>query len=172
MSGVDATNIYPDGHVRYKLLMGFRSTESTSADEFTKDVQRSLQQNDQTGNVRVVGKGSRVTIVKTKPEKEEVELELRDSGGSKHKIRLKFKDSNYGYSADDLKRLLAVGFAETEAEAKSEGATASIQLGMTPEQVIAIRGSPKTRVDLGSKIVLTYDDLKLIFEKGKLADVQ
>ena len=38
--------------------------------------------------------------------------------------------------------------------------------------MIARKGKPKTRVDLGSKTVLTYDDLKLIFKDGKLVDAE
>jgi hypothetical protein len=173
LGGTDATNIYPDGHVRYAAHTGgLRSTESTSVEEFTKDVQHTMQQNKKDGQVRLVGRGSPVTVAKAEAEKDAVVLELRDSGGSKHKIRLKFNDRDYAYSADDVRRLLAVVFADTEAQAKGEKPTASLQLGMTVDEVIAIKGSPKTRVDLGSKVILTYEDLKITFERGKLTDVQ
>ena len=172
LSGKDATNVLPDGHVRYKLLMGFRSTESTSSEEFTKDVERNLHQHHTDGNVRVVGKGSHVTITKADASDDEVELEIRDSGNSKNMIRLKYGNDKQDYNVDSVKRLLDVCFADSEAEAKGERPAATITLGMTVEEIAAIKGAPKTTVDLGSKKILTYPDLKLIFEENKLVDVQ
>jgi hypothetical protein len=172
LNGKDATNVLPDGHVRYRLLMGFRSTESTSTEEFTKDIQRSLQEGHQAGQVRIVGKGSPVKITKAEASDDEVELEIRDSGDSKNKIRFKYDKDKQSFTADNVKKLLAVCFADTEAEAKSDAPTAAIKLGMSVQEVIAVKGTPKTSVDLGPKTILTYPDLKLIFQDGKLADVQ
>jgi hypothetical protein len=102
--------------------MGLRSTESTSTEEFTKDVERSLQQHHQDGHVRVVGKGSHVTITKAEASDDQVELEVRDSGGSKNMIRFKYGDDRPSYTAENVQRLLAVCFADTESEAKGEEA--------------------------------------------------
>jgi hypothetical protein len=168
--GKDATNVLPDGHVRYRLKMGFRASESTSTDEFTKDIQRSLDKG--SAQVRVVGKGSKVTISSIQAHDDEVELEVRDAGGSKNVVRFKYDKDRASYTPDNVKKLLAVCFADTESEAKADRPTAAIGLGMTIDEVIAIKGAPQTRADLGPKIILTYPDLKLIFADGKLADVQ
>lgn len=84
-------------------------------------------------------------------------------------IRLKFDDGVY--TLEDVKRLVAVCFADSEADAKGT-ATVVISLGMTIDEVIKAKGAPKTRVDLGAKTILTYEDMKPIFTDGKLSDVQ
>ena len=172
LGGKDATNLLPDGHVRYRLKTGLRAAESTSTDEFTKDIQRTLDKSDTPGQVRVVGRGSKVTISSIQAHDDEVELEVRDSGGSKNVIRFKYDKDKASYTPDNVRKLLATSFAETEAEAKADQPTATITLGMSVEEVIAIKGPPQTRVDLGPKAILTYADLKLIFAEGKLSDVQ
>lgn len=166
----DCTNIYPDGTVKYK--MGWGGSESTDSVEFIRGVETTILENNQPWYVRTIGVGSRVTISKADASDDEVGLELRDASGSKHKVRLKFKDAKWGYSAEDVNRLVAVGFASSEAEARGDASTVSLNLGMTVEQVIEAKGAPKSRVNLGEKTILTYDDLKLYFKNGKLVDVQ
>jgi hypothetical protein len=175
VGGADATHIYADGHVVYKIKTGFRHTENTSPEEFTKDVQRWLQQNESTSNIRMVGKGSKVTITKTQAEGQEVELELRDSQNSKHKLRLNFRTpdnkKDFEYTAADIQRLVAAALADSEDQAKGT-ATTELSLGMTIDEVVEAKGAPKTRANLGAKTILSYDDMKLVFEDGKLTDVQ
>jgi hypothetical protein len=48
----------------------------------------------------------------------------------------------------------------------------TIALGQTPDQVTAIMGSPKQIVDLGSKKIYKYPDMKVVFIDGKVSDVQ
>lgn len=48
----------------------------------------------------------------------------------------------------------------------------SLSLGQTPEEVIQIMGPPNRKVELGSKMIFTYDDLKIIFENGVVVDVE
>ena len=72
LRGEDATNVYPDGLVRYQMRLGIRRTESTSAEEFIRDAQRSLQQNETEGQVRVANTGTKVTISMTKVEDKEM----------------------------------------------------------------------------------------------------
>jgi hypothetical protein len=47
-----------------------------------------------------------------------------------------------------------------------------IELGQTPNQVIASLGRPDKVVDLGSKKIYIYKDLKVTFVDGKVSDVQ
>ncbi len=59
--------------------------------------------------------------------------------------------------------------------ADSEGGvveTVNIELGMTIEQVVAAKGQPMSRTNLGPKVILIYKDMKMIFQDGKLVDVQ
>ena len=169
IGGMDATNVYPDGMVRYQARIGIRRTEATNAEEFTKDAQRTIQQNRQHSQVRVANTGTKITVSMVKVEDKEIELEFLDTGKSKQKIRLKFDDGRY--TLDDVKRLVALCFADSESDAKGTS-TVTISVGMTIDEVIKAKGAPKTRVDLGAKTILTYDDMKLIFTDGKLSDVQ
>lgn len=49
---------------------------------------------------------------------------------------------------------------------------ASIQLGQTIDQVVAALGQPEKTVNLGSKQIYVYKDLKVTFVDGRVSDVQ
>jgi len=49
---------------------------------------------------------------------------------------------------------------------------AQIGKGMGTAEVIAIKGSPKDRLHIEDKTILIYEDVKLVFERGKLVDIQ
>lgn len=64
---------------------------------------------------------------------------------------------------------------ETKAKDVAESgntATRTVQMGQTPEEVVAILGPPDKRVLLGNKTVYVYRNLKLVFIDGKLADAE
>ena len=48
----------------------------------------------------------------------------------------------------------------------------SIEKGMTPDQVEAAMGQPDKKVNLGSKQIYVYKDMKVTFLNGKVSDVQ
>jgi len=48
----------------------------------------------------------------------------------------------------------------------------TIALGQTPDEVTAILGQPEKKVDLGTKQIYIYKDMKVTFVKGKVSDVQ
>jgi len=56
--------------------------------------------------------------------------------------------------------------------AVSTTAPAEISLGQTIDQVTAILGQPKSVVDLGAKKIYVYKDMKVVFNSGKVTDVQ
>lgn len=56
-------------------------------------------------------------------------------------------------------------------ESETSG-TKTASLGQSPEQVQANLGKPDKIIDLGPKVVFVYKDLKIIFQDGKVADVQ
>lgn len=58
-----------------------------------------------------------------------------------------------------------------ESEYQSADA-ATVTLGMTPEQVERVLGKPSKIVDLGSKKIFVYPDIKITFVDGKVSDVQ
>src|SRR6202046_805544 len=49
---------------------------------------------------------------------------------------------------------------------------ASIEKGMSPDQVEAAMGQPDKKVNLGTKQIYVYKDLKVTFINGKVSDVQ
>lgn len=50
--------------------------------------------------------------------------------------------------------------------------TRTVELGQTPDQVKAILGAPDKIVNLGTKEIFVYKNMKVIFQDGKVADVQ
>jgi hypothetical protein len=53
-----------------------------------------------------------------------------------------------------------------------QGAPVTIALGQTPDQVKAGMGNPARIVNLGTKIIYVYSDLKVTFLNGKVSDIQ
>lgn len=58
---------------------------------------------------------------------------------------------------------------QSEAQAAN---TRTISLGQTIDQVKANLGAPDRVVNLGPKVIYIYKDMKVIFQDGKVADVQ
>lgn len=64
-------------------------------------------------------------------------------------------------------------FAPPPAGAAGAPASApTIALGQTPDQVTAILGEPQQIIDLGTKKIFKYPDMKIVFNNGKVSDVQ
>lgn len=53
-----------------------------------------------------------------------------------------------------------------------QSAPATIALGQTMDQVTAALGTPKRIVDLGTKKIYVYQDMKITFKAGKVSDVE
>jgi hypothetical protein len=49
---------------------------------------------------------------------------------------------------------------------------ATVEIGQTPDQVTAILGQPEKIINLGTKQIYVYKDLKVTFVKGKVTDAQ
>jgi hypothetical protein len=170
LSGRDVTNVYPDGTISYRnLLSGMRSTITTDVNEFVAAARQASIQQGVERNVRVFNRGTRVTVKDTSMDDEEVKIDMVEAGGTKLGVMLKFENDEY--SLEDVKRSVGHILAESQADL-SNVQTVSLELGMSVEKVISLKGKPKTQVTIGRKTVLTYDDVKLVFEDDKLADVQ
>jgi hypothetical protein len=78
--------------------------------------------------------------------------------------------------AEDWVRIMDA--KEVAAALASVGNTASgvvvdqIGLGMTFLDVERVMGTPKTRVDLGEKVLYKYSDMTIEFQLGKVTDVR
>jgi hypothetical protein len=171
LNSKDVTNVHPDGTVSYRAhLSGFHSTITTDVSEFTRDVNRAAIQQNVDMSVRVFNQGTRVTVKKASADDEEAKLEVAEAGGTKAGIILKFEKGGYG--VDDVKRSVGSILADSQADLFGQTQTVNLELGMTVDKVISLKGKPKTQAVLGRKTVLTYDDVKLVFENDKLVDVQ
>jgi hypothetical protein len=62
--------------------------------------------------------------------------------------------------------------AAAAAPAAPAAPPASVQMGMTPDQVVGILGQPDKIVNLGAKQLYIYKDLKVTFLNGKVTDAQ
>jgi hypothetical protein len=57
-------------------------------------------------------------------------------------------------------------------QAGQAAAPPTVALGQTSDQMTAILGSPKQIIDLGSKQIYKYPDMKVVFMNGKVSDVE
>jgi len=64
------------------------------------------------------------------------------------------------------------GMAPSQPAPRAPSGPVTIALGQTPEQVIAAKGQPVSKVNLAAKTIFNYPDMKIIFVKGKVSDVQ
>jgi hypothetical protein len=71
---------------------------------------------------------------------------------------------------DSIKRIVDAVIAP-EAEVKAAN-TKTISLGQTVDEVKSILGQPERIVNLGPKVTYFYKDMKVIFQDGKVTDVQ
>lgn len=70
---------------------------------------------------------------------------------------------------DVLKDINSFIVSESEAEVAS---TKTVQMGQSPEEVQEIFGRPGKIIELGNKLIYVYDDIKITFRDGKVADVE
>jgi hypothetical protein len=62
--------------------------------------------------------------------------------------------------------------AEAAAPAAPPAPPATVEIGQTPDQVTAALGQPDKILNLGTKQIYVYKDLKVTFVKGKVTDAQ
>ncbi len=135
-------------------------------------------------NTRVFKPGEKVYVIAVKIGDDYVMLELLSCDmfdfarhGSTRQTRYKSavsfkfdKESLPTLDAGKIKAIIAPVLA-TEAEAAAQN-TKTISLGQTPAEVEAILGKPEKIVNLGPKVTYVYKDMKVIFQDGKVSDVQ
>jgi hypothetical protein len=61
---------------------------------------------------------------------------------------------------------------QLEAQQQQQSEPATVQLGMTTDQVQSILGKPQKIFNVGAKQIYVYQDVKVTFQNGKVADVQ
>lgn len=118
--------------------------------------------------MRVIQRGAKAVIRKAEAREKEVYIELDKLSGARHAVRLKVNRDNYTIAEVD--RLFDIAFAASGPELEGYEVTVLLKMDMSIDEVIARKGKPRTRVELGDRTILAYDDLKLIFKDGKLVD--
>jgi hypothetical protein len=135
-------------------------------------------------NTRVFKPGEKVYVIGIKVGDDYVMLELMSCdmfdvvmlGSTKqtrYKSALSFKfdkESLPTLTPEKIKAAIST-ILETEGEAAAQN-TKTISLGQTPDQVEAILGKPDKIVNLGPKVTYVYKDMKVIFQDGRVSDVQ
>lgn len=162
----DVTHI-ADSSVYY--MLGFdnsfkKATRYYSADEFVAEYRSRLR----SFTISRWLVGLKVVVHKISQQETGWAVGITNPTGSKSTVYLDFND--VAYRAVDIKKLLTVAFADSANW--NERKSANLTAGMLIADVIKIKGQPKTRVEIGTKTVFTYDDLKIIFQDGKLVDAQ
>jgi len=171
----DATNVV-DGHVRYKARLpgaGLfeNDAESTNALQFRQQAESTIKnrdnKDDRSSTVRFFDRGTPFMIHKThfKKKGKEIWTDVTFSSGTKSRIRFYFDDATY--TTGEVRTQLEVIISPRPLDA-----VAKIVEGMSTKEVVSIKGKPKSEISIGSKTVLTYDDVKLIFRNDKLVDVE
>jgi hypothetical protein len=77
-----------------------------------------------------------------------------------------------GYLATADADSVLAKLAEVVRTQEAVSAPATIGLGNTPAQVEAALGKPTTVINLGTKVIFVYPSMRVIFEDGKVTDVQ
>lgn len=91
----------------------------------------------------------------------------------RYSATLDFKLSGASLEAGDAKAIKKVVDAVLQPESEAnEVQSKTVKLGQTLEEVKAILGAPDKILDLGAKQVFVYKDIKVVFQDGKVADVQ
>lgn len=170
IGSTDATNVFPGPEVSYRgTLGGVRDIQASDAEDFAEEA-RLEAANMEEASVRHYKRGTQVTIEKSKVEKNEMEIHLKEVGGSKTKVRFKFGKHPDAYNVATVQEMFAFTFAATKEELAAK--TVELMQGMSIAEVVQLKGNPLTSVNLGAKTILSYDDIKLIFQDGGLSDAE
>tara|TARA_B100000809_G_scaffold126943_1_gene125163 strand:+ start:157 stop:774 length:618 start_codon:yes stop_codon:yes gene_type:complete len=172
----DATNVYPDGRIYHQgtVQKGVQITAQHAA-EFTAEARRKLgfDKAQNAATVRTMEAGARVLMhdVEVKDNEIKVKITLRGSWYAKVKTTVRLKMAE-GYTLEDVQMQFNVAFAEHEYQVKHAYHTDVVRQGMTTDEVTKVLGLSDTRIELGPKTVLVYDDLRLVFDAGTLTDAE
>jgi len=132
-----------------------------------------------TGRSRTLNPNEKVYVTHIYVKRDGVQLELltvdtttlADGQGTRYRAELNVKIPGIeGMSADDIKKSIEPVIADPAIASAVESKT--IKLGMSPDEVKQSLGNPDKIVDLGTKQVFIYKDMKIILIEGKVSDVQ
>ena len=101
-----------------------------------------------------------------------VDVTTRANGaGTRYRAELNVKLPNLDtMTADDVRNTISTVVADPATASAVESKT--IKLGMSPDEVKQALGNPEKIVDLGTKQMYVYKDMKVVFVDSKVSDVQ
>jgi hypothetical protein len=85
---------------------------------------------------------------------------------------IKEQDAQAGQAEQEVAGAAAPDASSPIGATVPAAAPVSIAVGQTMDQVTAALGMPKSRIDLGTKQIYVYQDMKITFKGGKVSDVQ
>jgi hypothetical protein len=96
---------------------------------------------------------------------------LADGQGTRYRSELNVKFPGLDAMApDDVKKTIDTVITDPATASAVESKT--IKLGMSTDEVKKILGNPDKIVDLGSKQIYVYKDMKIVFVNAAVSDVQ
>ncbi len=132
-----------------------------------------------TGASRTLNPGDKVYITRLDTKRDLVHLELLTEAvttlgsgeGTRYRAEVNIHVPDLeSKSAADVKKTVDATIADAATANAVESKT--IKLGMTPDEVKTSLGNPEKIVDLGTKQIYVYKDMKVIFQDAKVSDVQ
>ena len=92
-------------------------------------------------------------------------------GGTRYRSELNFRISNLdNLSPDEVKKIIDGVIADSATTNAVQSKT--IKLGMTVDEVKKEFGNPNKIIDLGTKQIYVYPDMKVVFKDSAVADVE
>lgn len=169
-------------------VLGSLSTDSRYYGTDVKDGKASAEGAPMGRNSRLLKKGQKVVLTSVKIIEYQGSEVLRlffltsdtierVEGGNTAMRRYKGSLDYYfpmGYlqTADFVEVKKAINAAMVAESEYQDAEPATVALGMTPAQVESVLGKPSKIVDLGSKKLYVYSDMKVTFLDGQVTDVQ
>ena len=143
-----------------------------------------VRQGSGAGSSRVFKVGEKVYVIKTDVKDDAVDFlvisgdtfEVTEHGSTKQTrykavISFEFPKGTLETTEPAAVKKVIDDVIATE-DAVSTANTKTVELGQTPEQVEGALGKPDTVVKLGTKMTYVYKTMKVVFQDGKVADVQ
>ena len=132
-----------------------------------------------TGRSRTLNPGEKVYVTMITVKKDSVLMELLttdvttlgDGQGTRYRSELNVKLPNLdSMTPEDVKKTIDTVVTDPATASAVESKT--IKLGMSPDEVKQSLGNPEKIVDLGTKQMYVYKDMKVVFVDNKVSDVQ
>jgi hypothetical protein len=96
--------------------------------------------------------------------------DLADGSSTRYRAEVNFHTT--AATAEEIKKIIDPVFADAATAAATVAQSKTVNIGMTPDQVKDALGNPDKIINLGSKTIFVYKDIKVIFIDSKVSDVQ